>query len=106
MTRLTEGRVTDSGIRPRRLRVHGRVQGVGFRAFVWREAAELGADGWVRNRIDGTVEALVWAEPEILDRLLERVREGPRWGRVDRLDVTVEDTRGNRPSGFEIRRDR
>ena len=90
----------------RRLRVHGRVQGVGFRAFVWREAAALGVDGWVRNRYDGTVEALAWASPETFDRLLERIEEGPRWGRVDRVDVTEDPGSTGRPSGFVIRSDR
>ena len=42
----------------RRYRVHGRVQGVGFRAFVWRQVQRLELEGWVRNRFDGTVEVL------------------------------------------------
>jgi len=91
---------------PHRLRIRGRVQGVGFRAFVYREARLLAIDGWVRNRRDGSVEALVWGEDEVIDGFLSRVREGPRWGRVDHLDVTVETGSGPRPDGFEIRRDR
>lgn len=89
-----------------RLRVHGRVQGVGFRYFVVQRARELGVAGWVRNRTDGTVEALVWAEEDTLDRLLAVIREGPRWGRVDRLDAVVERNAGDRPAGFGIRSDR
>lgn len=90
-----------------RLRIHGRVQGVGFRAFVYREARLLDVDGWVRNRTDGTVEALVWGDDTAIDELLERIREGPRWGRVDRVDVTVESGDSGRPAaGFEIRADR
>ena len=89
-----------------RLRVHGRVQGVGFRAFVFREARLLGVDGWVRNRTDGSVEALVWGDESSIDALLVRVEEGPTWGRVDRLDVTVETPATERPSGFDIRSDR
>ena len=89
-----------------RLRIHGRVQGVGFRAFVSREARMMEIDGWVRNRRDGTVEALVWGETSAIDGLLARIEEGPRYGRVDRVDVTVETGEDDRPSGFNIRSDR
>lgn len=89
-----------------RLRVYGRVQGVGFRAFVYREARLFDLDGWVRNRRDGTVEALLWGDENAVDRLIERVWEGPPWGRTDRVDVTVESGGEPRPTGFEIRRDR
>ncbi len=89
-----------------RLRVHGRVQGVGFRAFVFREARLLRINGWVRNRTDGTVEALVWGDDAAIDALLLRLREGPRWGRVDRVDVTVETDGVELPGGFNIRSDR
>jgi acylphosphatase len=82
------------------------VQGVGFRAFVWREAAALAVDGWVRNRLDGTVEAVVAGPPEVLDALLDRVREGPRWSRVDRIDSTEEPGLAATVRGFEIRADR
>lgn len=89
-----------------RLRVHGRVQGVGFRAFVFREARLIGCDGWVLNRMDGTVEACVWGDEETVDSLLRRIEEGPKWGKVDRVDVTVETGGDDRPAGFEIRSDR
>jgi acylphosphatase len=89
-----------------RLRVHGRVQGVGFRAFVAREAALHDVSGWVRNRVDGTVEALAVGDDDAVDGLLRRIREGPRFGRVDRVDVTVEAVDGDRPIGFHIRSDR
>ena len=89
-----------------RLCIHGRVQGVGFRAFVFREAGLLGVDGWVRNRLDGSVEALVWAEESVIDALLIRIEDGPGWGRVDRVDVTVETGGGGPPNGFNIRSDR
>lgn len=91
---------------PHRLRIHGRVQGVGFRAFVDRKARLLKIDGWVRNRRDGTVEALVWGDEPLIDDFLARVREGPRWGRVDEVDVTIETGGDPRPVGFEIRSDR
>jgi len=89
-----------------RLRIHGRVQGVGFRAFVFREARLVEIDGWVRNRRDGTVEALVFGEAAAVDGLLARIEEGPRYGRVVRVDVTVENGEDDRPSGFIIRSDR
>jgi len=89
-----------------RLRIHGRVQGVGFRAFVYREAKLADCVGWVRNRTDGTVEALVWGEEETVDALLTRIEEGPRWGRVDRVDVTIENGAEDVCAGFEIRSDR
>jgi acylphosphatase len=89
-----------------RFRVFGRVQGVGFRAFVWREARELGLDGWVCNRTDGTVEGLARGDEETVDAFLRRIEEGPSWARVDRVDVTVESGVGDQPAGFEIRSDR
>jgi len=56
--------------------------------------------------VDGTVEALIWADETTVDALLTRVEEGPRWGHVDRVDVTVEAGAGERSHGFEIRSDR
>lgn len=58
--------------------VAGRVQGVGFRQFAQREAAALDLTGWVRNRPDGTVEALAEGPREKLMFYLERLRQGPR----------------------------
>lgn len=89
----------------RRFRVMGRVQGVGFRYFVWREAEILGLDGWVRNRADGTVEALARGSTHDLDRFQNRLEEGPRWSRVTSVAVTEEPDE-EVPDGFEIRRDK
>ena len=89
----------------RRFRVMGRVQGVGFRYFVWREAETLGLDGWVRNRADGTVEALARGSAHDLDRFQNRLEEGPRWSRVTSVAVT-EESDEEVPDGFEIRRDK
>ena len=82
----------------------GRVQGVGFRYFVWREAEALGVDGWVRNRGDGPVEALARGTNEDLDRLQGRLEEGPRLSRVNSVSVTDEPDE-DVAQGFEIRRD-
>ena len=65
--------------------IQGRVQGVGFRWFVQREAAELDLRGWVRNTEDGDVEVMAAGKPEDLDELRASLRKGPRGARVDRL---------------------
>ena len=65
--------------------VQGRVQGVGFRWFVHREASELSLHGWVRNTEDGDVEVLAAGETADLDELRASLRRGPRGSRVDRI---------------------
>jgi acylphosphatase len=65
--------------------VQGRVQGVGFRWFVHREASELELHGWVRNTEDGDVEVVAAGPVEDLDELRHSLRRGPRGSRVDRL---------------------
>jgi acylphosphatase len=65
--------------------VQGRVQGVGFRWFVQREASELDLRGWVRNTEDGHVEVVAAGEPDDLSELRSSLRRGPRGSRVDRL---------------------
>jgi acylphosphatase len=89
----------------RRYRVSGRVQGVGYRAYVWRRAAELGVGGWVRNLADGTVEALVEATPEGHAAFEQALREGPRFARVELVLVIDEPGAGSLPSEFAIVRD-
>ncbi len=69
----------------RRAVVSGRVQGVGFRAFAHRAAAEAGVRGWVRNLPDGSVETVIEGEPEAVNRYLERLRRGPLIGKVTRV---------------------
>jgi acylphosphatase len=72
----------------RRFVVRGRVQGVGFRWFVEREAHILGVAGWVRNNHDGSVEVLAQGTRDQLSGLHMRLREGPRAARVDAVDVS------------------
>jgi len=86
----------------RRFLVRGRVQGVGFRWFVEREANMLQIAGWVRNNWDGTVEVLAQGTREQLAGLHSRLREGPRAARVDHVEVeNVEPVPGL--SSFQIR---
>jgi acylphosphatase len=67
--------------------VHGRVQGVGFRAFVVDRGIALGAKGWARNKWDGTVEVLAEGDRQQLERLLTAIHQGPRMANVTRVDV-------------------
>jgi acylphosphatase len=67
--------------------VKGRVQGVGFRWFVHREASPLGLKGWVRNTEDGHVEVVAAGEPDQLADLEEVLRKGSRGSRVDAVVV-------------------
>jgi acylphosphatase len=79
---------SEKPIQARRYLVRGRVQGVGFRWFVEREAHTLGIAGWVRNNHDGSVEVLAQGTRDQLSGLHSRLREGPRAARVDAVDVS------------------
>lgn len=65
--------------------VRGRVQGVGFRYFVMREARRLGLDGWISNEADGSVRVVADGPRESLEVLLEALREGPPASIVERV---------------------
>ncbi len=67
--------------------VTGRVQGVSFRAYVEQEAARLGVAGWVRNEPDGSVAAHLEGEADAVAALVDRCRAGPRFARVERVDI-------------------
>ena len=71
----------------RRLVIRGRVQGVGFRFHIRAEAMRLGLAGWVRNRSDGTVEALVQGEQAAVDRMIAWARRGPSSARVSDVEI-------------------
>lgn len=88
----------------RRLRITGRVQGVGYREAMRREAAARGLAGWVRNRRDGSVEALVQGEAHAVAALADWARSGPAAARVDEVAQSPADAdEAGRPTGFEIR---
>lgn len=68
--------------------ITGRVQGVWFRAWAQERAQELGAAGWVRNRSDGSVEALISSHPEAVEALIAAFHEGPPAAKVENVLVT------------------
>jgi acylphosphatase len=96
----------DAGGRsPRRLHVlvRGRVQAVGFRQFVWSRAARLGLTGWVRNGDDGrSVEVEAEGPTDVLERLLELLRQGPYGSRVDDVQASWSEGRQGYTT-FEVR---
>ena len=86
----------------RRLVVSGRVQGVFFRDWTVEQARVLGLDGWVRNRADGSVEAVIAGAPETVSAMIDRVRQGSPASRVDDVSVS-DDASGEALHGFEKR---
>jgi len=70
-----------------RLTISGRVQGVGYRDWVVDTGQQLGLAGWVRNRIDGSVEALIVGEDAAVGAMIDACRRGPPLARVDEIDV-------------------
>jgi acylphosphatase len=70
----------------RHLTVRGRVQGVGYRAFIEREAVKRGVEGWARNRKDGSVEAVLAGSSDTVEAVIEACRRGPFNARVDAID--------------------
>ena len=94
--------MSSTSIQARRYLVRGRVQGVGFRWFVEREAHILKIAGWVRNNPDSTVEVLAQGTSDQLSGLHQRLREGPRASRVDEVEVTNADPAPGLTS-FQIR---
>lgn len=83
----------------------GRVQGVGYRNFVAEAAAAERLQGWVRNRMAGTVEAVLIGPAEAVDTVIEECRKGPRAARVDGIDqseATSEQRALYSGAGFEV----
>jgi acylphosphatase len=93
--------VSGSEVLRRRVVVHGHVQGVFFRDSVRRFAREKGVSGWVANRDDGTVEAVLEGSPDAVDSVLRFCREGPPRAEVRDLEVSDETPEGL--NGFAVR---
>ena len=88
----------------KRLLISGRVQGVFFRANTARVATGIGLDGWVRNLMDGRVEALVQGDEEVVQELITWCHQGPRFARVDEVEVESVDVDPDLAGrGFEVR---
>jgi acylphosphatase len=83
----------------RHLTIHGRVQGVWYRAWTVETAHALGLTGWVRNSVDGSVEALVVGEADEIDRFIALAKNGPPAAQVERIDI--DDTADEGLTGFE-----
>jgi acylphosphatase len=83
------------------LSIKGKVQGVGYRAFVELQAELLDLEGWVRNRRDGTVEAFVAGDPQKIEKLVNECSKGPPAARIATIDVSdaAEELLALRPAG-------
>ena len=85
----------------RRVRIHGRVQGVFFRDSAAREASGRGVCGWVRNCADGTVEAWFEGTADAVDSMIEWSHKGPPHAAVERVEIADDSPAGHR--GFDVR---
>ena len=83
----------------KRLVISGRVQGVGYREWMVDKARSLGVSGWVRNRLDGSVEALVAGDVAAVEELSRLCRRGPRMAQV----VSIEEELADPPESFGFR---
>jgi acylphosphatase len=79
--------MSDDDLTALRLRIDGFVQAVGYRNFVIAEARKLGLDGWIRNRSDGTVEALVSGETKAVEAMVAACMRGPDGSRVKNVEL-------------------
>ena len=83
------------------IKITGKVQGVGFRYFVLRQAQKLGINGWVSNKSNGDVEALAQGEKADLEQFIAKVKEGTTFSRVDNVNLEWMN-KGEHYFGFEI----
>lgn len=93
----------DAPIETRLVRVHGRVQGVGYRYACVQQARALGVTGWVRNRMDDSVEAMLQGTPAQLARMCDWMRDDMPAALVERMDVADVPPPFPRLHGFEQR---
>lgn len=84
------------------IRIHGKVQGVGYRFFATRVARRLGLKGSIQNNRDGTVDAVVEGENSVIDEWLEQLREGPRYAEITKIDQETKDFTG-RLGDFDVK---
>ncbi|MFO7832172.1 MAG: acylphosphatase [Desulfuromonadaceae bacterium] len=84
------------------IKVVGMVQGVGYRAFTMNAARELGLNGWVRNLLDGSVEAVFEGEEERVQEAINACRTGPARARVEHISIDISQGEGEF-SSFDIR---
>ena len=86
----------------RTIRIHGKVQGVGYRFFATRVARRMGLKGWIQNMRDGSVEATVEGESKNIDEWVEELKEGPRYAEVTKIDQESREFSGKLPD-FDVK---
>ena len=84
------------------IKIHGKVQGVGYRFFATRVARRLGLKGTIQNNRDGTVDAVVEGEKGDIDDWIEELKEGPRYAEVTKIDQETKDFSGKLPD-FDVK---
>ena len=84
------------------LKIHGKVQGVGYRFFATRVARRLGLKGNISNERDGTVTAIVEGEKKAIDEWIEELKEGPRYAEVTKIDQETKEFTGRLPD-FDVK---
>jgi acylphosphatase len=84
------------------IRIHGKVQGVGYRFFATRVARRLGLKGTIANNRDGTVDAVVEGDKNVIDDWIEELKEGPRYAEVTKIDQETKDFTG-RLGDFDVK---
>jgi acylphosphatase len=87
----------------RHYHISGRVQGVGFRHFTWLAANRIGLSGWVRNRVDGSVEVKAWGPESRLTQFRAELESGPRYSNVDEVVETPHDEPAPPAPEFRVR---
>lgn len=96
-----EGQSKTTDLETNRVRVTGKVRGVGFRFSTLRRAHELGVTGWVRNEDDGSVQAVLQGTADQIDQMLSWLHYGPPSARVDHVDVEHLYTEDRRYDSFQ-----